>query len=138
MLAVRGSVITRDLERRETVDCPSDLSPDHRSRVIDILRARGAHVVPYARWSLLKHLVGMQQILRCWKQPVYLQLAGLVQGVYSTDKDNHRAFTQEERRIVKDAVGDSAERLAYLFNIVPRTALVAIAAKYDGVAEAEY
>ncbi len=138
MLAARGSSITLDFERRETVDCSSDLLPEQRSRVIDILRARGAHVLPYARWSLLKHLIGIQHVLTCWKQPVHLQLAGLVHGVYSTDKNNNRVSTQEERRIVQDVVGDSAERLAYLFNIVPRASLVAIAAKYDSVAEAEY
>jgi hypothetical protein len=91
------------------------------------LIARGAHVQPHARWSLLAHLTATFRILEQWNQPAYVQYAGLIHSVYSTDRYKSRLFRFAEREILRSVCGEQAERLAYLFCSLPRRELFRLA-----------
>ena len=66
-----------------------------------------------------------RDILARWHQPEYLQLAGLLHSVYGTDRYLPRLLTTSQREEVRRLAGERAERLAYLFGVVPRPQLFA-------------
>ena len=88
------------------------------------LRRRRADAIPHARGSLLSHLLGAHAILRAWRQPEHVLLAGLFHSVYSTESFAHRLFGPRDRARVREIVGPAAERLVFLFSAFGRSALL--------------
>ena len=89
------------------------------------LRRRRAHLVGHRGQSLEQHLFNTFHILTAWRQPPRVRYAGLMHSVYSTDVFTHRTFGMNERDQVRALVGETAERLAYLFCTIDRRELFA-------------
>jgi aspartate beta-hydroxylase len=75
--------------------------------------------------TLFDHLVGTRDIVRRWHQCDDLQRAALLHSVYGTDVYKRQLLALSRRAEVKEQAGDRAERLAYLFCVVPRRHLFA-------------
>jgi hypothetical protein len=70
--------------------------------------------------TLYDHLVGMAAIAASWGLPVTLRRAALFHSVYGTSVYRGKAVGLEARRTIARAIGDDAERLAYLFGEIDR------------------
>lgn len=92
------------------------------------LALRRADVVQHERWSLQRHLTVTHDILRRWRQPEHVCLAGLMHSVYSTDGFSHSLFARDEREHVRALIGPDAERLVHLFCSLDRRELFAAVA----------
>jgi hypothetical protein len=105
-----------------------DLRPedDATAPLVELLLAHGADTVAHGGGrALLDHLLGTHAIVRRWGMPEWLQRAALVHSVYGTDVYGHRLLPLSARAELAAAVGDTAERLAYLFCSTPRGPLLA-------------
>src|SRR5690554_2128437 len=71
------------------------------------------------------HLVGVARSLSLWNQPDDVRLLGLLHSVYGNAQVDIMKFDPEsERGRVRDLVGESAERLIYLYCVIARVDLV--------------
>ncbi|WP_083344294.1 aspartyl/asparaginyl beta-hydroxylase domain-containing protein [Terriglobus roseus] len=94
----------------------------------DFLIGRGAtHLRHAGSRSLLDHLDGTRRLLEVWKQDLHLQHAGLFHSVYSTESYHHSLIPLSERDTIRELIGEQAERLAYLFCVVPRSQYLSLA-----------
>ena len=95
-------------------------------RVIGFLETEGAarHGHGPGR-SLLDHLRETASILGRWGQPPWLQHAALVHSIYGTEARSRRLIARTRRAEVSELIGDRAERIAYLFAVIPRRRLAA-------------
>ncbi len=101
--------------------------PDHTaSALIDLLEAEGAGAMRHAAGrSLLEHLLETFAIARRWGQPEWLAHAALMHSVYGTDRYRQQLLPLDSRGRVRELAGEQAERIAYLFSVVPRGPLLA-------------
>src|SRR5215471_16791341 len=102
--------------------------PDDRvaESLIAFLEREGAANLHHSHGrTLLDHLVETYAILRRWNQPVWLQHAGLIHSVYSTDAFEHQLLAPARRPELSALIGERAERLAYLFGVTPRGPVLA-------------
>jgi hypothetical protein len=90
------------------------------------LERRGSGLIRHGRASFLHHLRGTYEILRRWRQPRHVCLAGLVHSAYSTDRFPDGVFDHGERAQVRELIGEPAERLVYLFCSIPRDELFVV------------
>jgi aspartate beta-hydroxylase len=94
--------------------------------IVALLRAEGAGALAHGGGrSLLEHLLETCRILRRWGQPVWLQHAALIHSVYGTEAYDRQLISLARRAEVAAAAGARAERLGYLFHVVPRRPLLA-------------
>ena len=94
--------------------------------IVELLVSEGAARMPHAGdRTLLEHLLGTTEILRRWGQPTPIRRAGLLHSVYGTDAYHRQLIPPSRRAAVAAVAGEEAERLAYLFGIVPREPLFA-------------
>jgi hypothetical protein len=84
----------------------------------------GAERVPHSRRTLYEHLCGVERILTAWKLPREVCLAGLFHSIYSTERFRYATLPFTERARVQHRIGERAERLAYLFGILRREAIL--------------
>jgi hypothetical protein len=70
--------------------------------------------------TLVDHLLGTAQILRRWRQPEWIQNAGAVHSVYSTEAYTKQLIPLARRNEVRAVAGEESERLAYLFCVLSR------------------
>ncbi len=70
--------------------------------------------------TLYEHLVGMAAIAAAWGLPETVRRAALFHSIYGTSVYRGRAAGLEARRTIARAIGDDAERLAYVFGDVDR------------------
>ena len=95
-------------------------------RAIAFLEAEGAGAHGHGPGrSLLDHLRGTAALLDRWGQPPWLQHAALVHSVYGTEARRRRLIAPARRAEVSALVGERAERIAYLFAVIPRRRLSA-------------
>ncbi len=95
------------------------------ARVISFLEAEGAARQSHGDGrSLLDHLRETAAILGRWRQPLWLQHAGLLHSVYGTEARRRRLIARARRPELADLAGEHAERLAYLFAVTPRRRLL--------------
>jgi hypothetical protein len=91
-----------------------------------LLTDLGARKTPHRRSSsLFDHLVGTAEILRRWNQPELLCTAGAVHSIYGTRSFNPRLVSLDRRSEIARAIGERAERLAFLFGAIRRAELFA-------------
>lgn len=89
--------------------------------------------------SLVDHLVGTRDVLRAWKQPDWLQTAGLFHSVYSTEFYQTAVLSIANRPGLRALIGAKAERIVYLFCVLQREDLIGklrVAAHSGGVVPA--
>jgi aspartate beta-hydroxylase len=109
----------------DAVVCGSEDDPGPE-RLIGFLRSVGAARLDHGRGrSLLDHLLGTSDIVRRWRQPPHLQRAALLHSVYGTYACRRQLVAPSRRADVIELAGARAERLAYLFSVVPRDLLFA-------------
>jgi hypothetical protein len=97
-----------------------------------LVRRLGTERMPHAAGrSLFDHLTGMARIAVAWRLPSRLRDAALMHSVYGTAVYRRAALGVDRRREVRDAVGADAERLAYLFGGLDRSAFVSELATMD-------
>lgn len=94
--------------------------------LIGLLRANGAGEMRHgAGRSLLDHLVETSAVVGRWGQPDWVAQAALLHSVYGTDRYRQQLLPLSSRSRVREAAGLRAERIAYLFCVVPRGPLLA-------------
>ncbi|XP_065868617.1 uncharacterized protein [Euphorbia lathyris] len=93
--------------------------------LLSVLRSVGAGECWHKHGSFLDHLFDIYRILKIWKAPDSVCLCGLFHSAYSNSYVNLAIFDPNTGRdVVRGHVGESAERLIYLFCIVPRQSLI--------------
>lgn len=93
--------------------------------LVAVLRSVGAGECWHKHGSFLDHLVDIYRILKIWKAPDCICLCGLFHSAYSNSYVNLAIFDPNTgREVVRNHVGDAAERLIHLFCIVPRQPLI--------------
>lgn len=87
--------------------------------------------LPHARRRTLSaHLRGTREILRVWRQPMWVQLGGLFHSIYGTDQYKNNALTTSQRNDLRRLISARAERLAYLFAASRKQDIVAAASDH--------
>lgn len=100
------------------------LENEQDKRILSSLNPSIIASLPHTQGRMLwQHLSATRGILRAWEQPAYIQMAGLCHSIYSTPAYKHQAVFLEERERVSKLIGAQAERLVYLFSLVPRLEL---------------
>ncbi|KAL5543019.1 hypothetical protein UlMin_010729 [Ulmus minor] len=93
--------------------------------LVAVLRSVGAGECWHKHGSFLDHLIDMYRILKIWKAQDSICLCGLFHSAYSNSYVNLAIFDPSTgREVVRNHVGDAAERLIHLFCIVPRQPLI--------------
>src|SRR5215207_7361742 len=94
-----------------------------RERVEGLLRGLEAERFPHAGGrTLQEHLLGTWAMLCRWAQPEWVCEAGAFHSVYGTDVYDGRLVPASDRYRVRAAIGETAERLVYLFSVMSRRA----------------
>lgn len=94
---------------------------DHYYR---FLLARGAGEIDHYGRPLLAHLKGTYELLRQWRNPDEVCVAGLFHAVYGTENLTACAIDLSYRTQVQALIGRRSEELALLFGVADRTALL--------------
>jgi hypothetical protein len=81
----------------------------------ELLIARGAAELPHPGGTLLAHLERVHATLRAWAEPDHVALAGLTHAAYGTDGFPHALLDLTERELLRDAVGEAAEQLVFVY-----------------------
>ncbi|MGE0844746.1 MAG: DUF6817 domain-containing protein [Flavobacteriaceae bacterium] len=94
--------------------------------IMAFLREIGAAGVGHhAGRSLEEHLLATWRMLKVFGAPEPVALAGLCHSVYGTDAFDTACLGPADRPRVTAAIGEEAERLAYLFGALRREAFLA-------------
>lgn len=104
--------------------------------LISVLKSVGAGECWHKHGSFLDHLIDMYRILKLWRSQDSVCLCGLFHSAYSNAYVNLAIFDPNTgRETVREHVGEAAERLIYLFCVVPRQSLIHddLLFKYDDV-----
>lgn len=67
------------------------------------------------------HLHGVQAILRHWDAPSHLYNAGLFHSIYGTEGFQGYSMPLSERGVIRNLIGEKAERLCWIFCMVDRS-----------------
>ena len=78
------------------------------------------HEVGHSGRDFYTHLKGTHDLLRAWRNPDPICLAGLFHSIYGTWHFRHKAFPIENRHVIRDLIGEEAELLAYVFCVTER------------------
>ncbi|TKY69036.1 hypothetical protein E2542_SST05300 [Spatholobus suberectus] len=93
--------------------------------LVGVLQGSGAGECYHKHGSFLHHLVDIFRILKLWKAPHPVCLCGLFHSAYSNSYVNLAIFDPSTgREVVREHVGEEAERLIHLFCVVPRQPLI--------------
>jgi hypothetical protein len=89
---------------------------------IALKQALGANDVRHSGRTLFDHLKGTYELLASWDAPEDVQLAGLFHSVYGTRVFKYQCLrpTNANRALIRNLIGERAERLAYIFCISDR------------------
>lgn len=101
-------------------------SHDGDAALVAFLESEGAGELSHGGGrALLDHLVETSCIVRRWGQPEWLARAALIHSVYGTEAYHPQLVSLSRRAEIAAVAGTAAERLAYLFSVTPRRALLA-------------
>jgi SM-20-related protein len=95
------------------------LGVDARYRTF-LLQELGLDRVPHSGRDFFTHLSGTHALLRAWDNPEAVCLAGLFHSIYGTAHFRHKAFSIEQRHVIRALIGAEAELLAYVFCVAER------------------
>jgi hypothetical protein len=93
------------------------------ARAMELLDEVGAVDVEHPSGTLLQHLRGTYDMLASWGCPEHVCLAGLYHSVYGTEVFQRETIPLEARSSVREAIGDEAEELAFLYCAIRRSSL---------------
>lgn len=88
---------------------------DAVDRAVALLTERGAEGLAHPGGTLLEHLRRVHATLRDWDEPDEVALAGLTHAAYGTDGFGEALLTLDERDLLRDRIGPTAERIVYLY-----------------------
>ncbi len=91
-----------------------------QSKLVDLLIELNTDSRSHSSGTLIDHLQKTYELLKLWKNPNYVCLAGLFHSIYGTQIYKKQTLGLEERDIIKNAIGIEAEYLVYLFCIMDR------------------
>jgi hypothetical protein len=101
----------------------TDQTQQHVERAMALLDAVGAVDVEHPSGTLAEHLRGTYDVLASWSCPEHVRLAGLYHSVYGTEVFQTQTIALDARERVKEAIGDSAEQLTFLYCALQRSSL---------------
>lgn len=86
---------------------------ENYQKYINFLFNKNCHNIKYLNSNFLEHLIGTFNILKKWKQPEHLCVAGMFYGVYGNEyfKPNLNVSKQE----IQDLIGEHTENLISKF-----------------------
>ena len=87
---------------------------------LELLRELGTAEHPHSGRTFLDHLRGTCERLESWGNPREVCLGGLFHSIYGTRVYRIRSVELEHRDRIRDAIGERAEELAYLFCVTDR------------------
>lgn len=91
------------------------MSMTDEPRISSLLAQYGAAQIPHSGDTLLSHLHGTFELLEAWGNSRDACLAGLFHGIYGTETYLPMTIPLSERARVRQAIGEKAEALVYLF-----------------------
>ncbi len=71
--------------------------------------------VGHSSRNLYLHLCGTHDLLESWGNPEPVCLAGLFHSIYGTKSFRHKSWPLDDRKTIRELIGEEAERLAYVF-----------------------
>lgn len=101
---------------------------------LEVLRRYHTDVTPHSGRHLIDHLAGVYLLLEAWGNPPDVCRAGLFHSIYGTNIFDVKSAPFSDRPIIREAIGEKAERLAFLFCVSDRpVALLQAAAEQNYV-----
>ncbi|KAJ3689174.1 hypothetical protein LUZ61_018338 [Rhynchospora tenuis] len=92
---------------------------------VDILHSVGADECWHKHSTFFSHLFDIYRILKLWRTPDSVARCGLFHSAYSNSYVNLAIFDPgTSRSHARSLIGEEAERLVYLFCVVPRQQLI--------------
>lgn len=91
-----------------------------RQEHLELLTSLNTDENPHSGGELLDHLKGTHDFLETWGNDQNVCLGGLFHSIYGTQSYKTESATQEDRRHIREVIGEQAERLAYLFSMTKR------------------
>ncbi len=91
---------------------------------LEFLRCRGTADLAHSGHTFMDHLLGTRALLVHWEAGPEICDAGLFHAVYGTEFFGKVIVDQSDRVIVRDLIGEKAERLAWLFCCMQRERFV--------------
>ncbi len=88
---------------------------DAVDRAVALLTERGAEGLAHPGGTLLEHLRRVHTMLRDWDEPDEVALAGLTHAAYGTDGFGQALLTLDERDLLRETIGATAEQTVYLY-----------------------
>lgn len=88
---------------------------DRAAGAVRLLVARGAAARPHLGGLLLAHLRGVHALLAAWRAPDWVQLAGLCHAFYGNYRLGYALADPADRPLLRGAVGQAAEALAWAY-----------------------
>lgn len=88
---------------------------DRRAAAESLFRARAADEIDHPGGTLLAHLKRVAALLTEWGADSDIQLAGLCHAAYGTDGFGAALLALEERTLLAETIGETAEALVYLY-----------------------
>lgn len=98
---------------------------EHLEHALALLEQVGAVDTEHPSGTLLEHLQGTYELLERWSCPEHLCLAGLYHSVYGTETFRTQTIPLNARDEVRNAIGEQAEEVAYLYCVIRRASLYA-------------
>lgn len=89
----------------------------------DYLVSVGADQIPHWETRFLSHLIGVYRDLKDWGAEEHVYLAGLFHSIYGTEMFQGFALPLSERSVIRELIGERAERLAYVNCALTRESL---------------
>jgi hypothetical protein len=88
-----------------------------QGKVMSLLVELGLDRKAHSSDSFMAHLLNTYELLRKWKRPEYLCLAGLLHGIYGTESYMPRSFPLSRRKHLRSLIGEKSEFLVYIFGV---------------------
>jgi hypothetical protein len=88
-----------------------------------LLEELGARRRPHSGRTLLDHLQGTSDLLSAWGNPNDTCVAGFFHSVYGTRDYPFPSAELAQRRRIRDAIGEPAEEIVYLYCVTDRDEL---------------
>jgi len=83
--------------------------------ILKKLERFGISKINHTDARLIDHLVGTYEIVKRWGCSEHLCAAALCHSIYGTESFSKNPATLENRKYLKETIGEKAERLTYLF-----------------------